>query len=163
MKNWLMLLCAFCFSVAAWAGKPVDFDPNSWKSLLDHASQNGERRDFANGSFLILSRVVPEDPNVTHQADYFSLVGSFGMDGEFRRNRAEAVSESWVLRPSGLWEIDQWLFVLSLDGTVGMKLHRHLVRTEDGLVRQADSVPTTEKEYMDRWNALLKAWVAVQP
>lgn len=157
MKFLIALLLSF--QVTAWAGFPTDFDPQQWNRLVDTTAEKGEMSHYANGTLLTLSRIVPNDLTKTHQADYFSLIGAIDINGDFRPDHAEAVSEAWVLNAKDVWEIDQWIFLMDLSGNVRKNLHRRIQRTQDGMIRGADTIPETEAQSLAQWNLLLKSWI----
>ena len=132
--------------------------PMSWSELVQHAAITGAAMDTQFGTYHTLTRLEPNDAAVAHTADYFSTVGWTNSNGEYSPARVEIVSENWRIDAAGNWDIDQWGFVIALDGTVQRVMHNRLVEDRFGSVLSYDAVATTADEFSAKWASLGESW-----
>ena len=121
MRRWILGLAIMlqAFIASASFADTLTTPPTDaqWTALLSKAVQSGKFSDGGNGiEYRTLSQMTPNDPHVTHSADYFSVVGATDASGAFLLDHVEIVKETWTLDSSGNWFITQWIYVGNNDG-----------------------------------------------
>lgn len=154
IRNSLAFVSVALISLSAFA----KIDEARWPRLIEKAVAEGTSFDTDWGTFRSLAKLTPDDPSVTHAAEYFSAVGIYdGTEGV--TYQIEVVSEQWTEREDGTWTVDQWLFsAFPEDGTLFRSAHVFMVRTADGSILQYDSVPATEEETEAEWQKRIDLW-----
>ncbi|RZA07022.1 MAG: hypothetical protein EOP11_08825 [Proteobacteria bacterium] len=141
------------------AALPEGVSPAEWDNLTKKIIAEGTASESLAGTYLTLKRIVPEDKTITHQADYLSVVGSYGEGGEFHAGQVEAVFEGWERLPNGNWAIDQWLFPASIGGNLRRCYHVRIVEDNQGSVIEHELKALTEEEASEAWAPRLRAWL----
>lgn len=129
-----------------------------WDQLTAKVTTEGARLDTQFGMYVSLSSVVPLDDKGSHQADYISGVGGVDEDDVFHAGRFELVSETWIKDANGNWDVDQWLFRVSVEGVLQWGGRYRLVETERGTVISHDSIPLKEGELDQALLRQLQNW-----
>lgn len=134
-------------------------------SLIAEATQSTNVLITPNGDYHVLSNIVPADPKVTHQADYISAVGLTDKSGRFHPGLFAVVSEHWV-KNGNEWDVDQWMFYMSLDGTrVSSVTHSNLredYETRD-VLPSTNPPPPTDIEAQKHIKDIIGRWLARRP
>ncbi|HXT00109.1 MAG TPA: hypothetical protein VN915_05505 [Elusimicrobiota bacterium] len=105
----------------------------------------------------------PKD--AAHVADYVNEWGFTDSRGEFQPGEVTLVSEQWTIPADGNWHVDQWLFRLGMDGSVGARAHITLVETQDGqvLADDGENLKDGDPRVQAKYDALLNLWNGWQP
>lgn len=150
----------FSFSAHATDGASVDslVAQRNWDKLISIVQKTGTVLDSPYGSYLHLSAMEPADTTQSHTANYFSLVGSYGVDNEFYFSRVEVVSENWQLATDGNWHIDQWLYRLTPEGKIISGSHVQQIQTSERSVLKYESTNPTPTEINNQWMMILGNW-----
>ena len=100
----------------------------------------------------------PKD--AAHVANYINEWGYTDSHGEFQAGEVTLVSEQWTIPSDGNWHIDQWLFRVGMDGTVGARAHITLVETMDGqvLADDGEALKDGDPRIQAKFDALLNLW-----
>jgi hypothetical protein len=155
MIQWLPLLFAF----QAHATTPPGMNLAAFQSLTMAASIKGEVLQGNDYDFHVLKRVTPANPNNTHHAEYFSAVGITDTEGKFSAFQVSVVSEHWVKKANGNWDIDQWIWNAALDGEMQLVYHFRLQETADGSVLGDDAMPLgSPEEQAKGWLKKVAEW-----
>ena len=105
---------------------------DSWQQLVAQAAVAQVTSKNEMGlEYHSLSRLSSLDPTVSHQAEYFSVVGYTDSKGIFRKNRVEIVSEAWTVDANNIRTVEQWGYVVSLEGKLMFAMHQNF--SEDTL------------------------------
>lgn len=150
MTKFIVSIFALCLSATAFAAQTFD-------ELVQTAITKGIEMPTEAGTYRTLERITPNDRAIAHRAEYFSVVG-WNIDGEFRADHLEIVSENWKIDADGNWDIEQWGFVVLLNGKTIRFMHNRLVERQDGRVLIYDGIPTTTAEATAAWDQLLQMW-----
>lgn len=146
----------------AQADAPV-FDKAKWDRLVANAATHGEEMIVDRGvEYRSLSKIVPADLENTHSANYFSTVGYTNEKNEYVPGYVSVVSENWVLNAQNNWEIDQWLYLISLDGNLRGIWHNFLIETKVGSVLEYKSLPVEgidQPSSLDNWSKKMGEWL----
>lgn len=162
-RKFLVVLVLSLFSIFSSAAVPTNIDSQKWNELLNQVQLNGLSSSYPNGVYLSVSSIVPNDPSKDHQADYLSTVGSVDENGNYIPHHVEAVSETWKLDAEGNWNVDQWIFVVGIDGDIQTVYRRELVKTPEGMVTKLETISTTPEEEHTKWSDLLIQWFNQMP
>lgn len=97
-----------------------------------------------------------------HEADYINLRGAMAPSGKFLPAYVEFISEKWRARSDGGWNVDQWLFETSLDGSVKHVSHRTFREGKDGVVHDIryDLSSMSDPRIQTTLDALVERWAA---
>lgn len=126
-------------------------------SLAKKAAAEGTVLDSGMGEYRVLERLTPNDKTVSHYAEYFSAVGG-QFSGKFYIDHIEIVQENWVKEENNLWNIDQWLFAVTVDGQMVRYNHHVLKETIDGTVVAFDTPQSSDKDAQTEFSAFLSRW-----
>lgn len=164
------LLSAFLALVTlnpAFAGTPPGFDAAKWDKLVGLVAFVGEQMNVGDGLQLrSFGSLVPNDKAIPHKADYFSTMGAVDSMGIYHPFEVSAVSEDWRKRENGDWEIEQWIWKVSLTGELRGVMHTMLVETHDGSVLDIINLPVgtaQDPAELERWGAKLGEWYQRYP
>ena len=116
------------------------FGQTPFGHLVDVASQSEEVLHTPYGDYHVLKHIEPADVTQTHDAEYFSVVGGM-YKGKFYADHVEMVSERWVHTTHDVWNIDQWLFTVSLTGELVRASHNRLHEDDNGTVLPSEDPP----------------------
>ena len=144
-KKIVVALLFVFFSSLAFA---QDLD---WTSLIPKAIAKGETSE-ANGSIFKTVKDI-ELP----KAEYLSVVGGFS-DGVFEAWHLEIASEHWIRNEDGNWDIDQWLFAVTLEGKSYFTLHNRMIQTDSGSILFYDSIAIGEGEESTKLAEIHELW-----
>ena len=136
--------------------------PETWNQIVQQILQNGSDMDSYDGTYRTLSVFQPEDKEQTHWAKYLSAVGAADSEGTFHAWRIHAVFENWVLNENQQWEIDQWLYVLNMQGQIQRLSHYFLKEEKDGHVlehRQWETGSIDDPTEQQRFKQFLQPWI----
>ena len=151
----------------AFAGTPPGFDAAKWEKLVSLVAFVGEKMDVGDGMQLrSFGNIVPNDKSIPHKADYFSTMGAFNSMGKYYPFEVSAVSEDWRKRENGNWEIEQFIWKISLSGELKGVMHQMLVETHDGTVLEIVNLPVgtaQDPAELARWGAKLDEWYQRNP
>ena len=145
----------------AAAPAPAPVSPAHWQELV--------------AKVRALGQFTPSDGNVpdtygladlrgpagaAHVANYINEWGYTDSHGTFQAGEVTLVSEYWSIPADGNWHIDQWLFRLGMDGSVGARAHITLVETRGGQVLADDAEPLKDGDprIAAKFDALLNLW-----
>ncbi|MGE3682545.1 MAG: hypothetical protein AB7G93_12540 [Bdellovibrionales bacterium] len=133
-----------------------------WQNLLSLMISKGERLHVDRGLELrTLKHIVPEDPNVSHTADYISTRGYVDGDGVYNAFDVSVVSEDWQMTPEGYWHVDQYIFDVTLTGEMVGIHHFFIDEYPSGRVIEAGGLPVGEAnspEEQERWERKRAEW-----
>ena len=115
------------------------FGQTPFGHLVDVASQSEEVLHTPYGDYHVLKHIEPADVTQTHDAEYFSVVGGM-YKGKFYADHVSMVSENWV-REGNIWNIDQWLFTVTLTGELVRASHNTLREDDNGTVLPSEYPP----------------------
>lgn len=127
--------------------------------LITRAAREGQRQESYAGIYKTLKHSQSFGADSGYQANYFSVVGGEDNAGNFHTGRIELVSEYWKLDPDGNWNIDQWLYKLSIDGRPMWVAHYRMIQTPQGLVLLHQGVTSTPAEEALVLEKLLNFWI----
>lgn len=127
----------------------------NWDHLNLLFKTEARYEDTSFGTFAILEHKT-QLPN-SRSADYLSAVGGFDSQGEFQIGHYEVVSERWI-KVDKLWHIDQWLYTLSSEYSVGLMSHRTMIQNESSIVLDLQYVSETDEVYKSKLYSILKGW-----
>lgn len=171
MKNRISVLLSasvlFGLSSGARAVPPPAFDLAKYQQLIATAGAKGELLQDGSGlDYKVLSHLDPTDATKPHRADYFAAVGGTDSSGHFGAIQVSMESEDWRKRPNGDWEIEQWMWTASTDGTLGSVAHSLLVENSGGSVLDDQNLPAgepTDAAEIARWGAKVTEWNGFAP
>ena len=152
-----IIMCLMGASALAASAYPPGFNAQGWAQLEARAVASGKRIDTDNGTYLVMSHIVPGDISKSHVADYFSVVGSYAGPRQFLTDHVEMVSENWQLK-NGNFDIDQWQYVITTDGQLFESAHNYLVETPSGRVLDDESLSKTQQQSLQTLAARLRNW-----
>ncbi|MNJ96773.1 hypothetical protein D3C87_145060 [compost metagenome] len=161
MKTWFFAMTMMSSVAAGAATSQVTALGNNpkWEALLGEMIFKGDRTETQNGYYMTLThQVALPAPAEGHHVEYISTVGYYDHTGIYQPMRVEAVSETWRIDRNGNWDIDQWLFVISIAGDVVRGQHVHLVETRTGSIVEYDYLRTTEEEQLQQWKGISDNW-----
>jgi hypothetical protein len=161
MKS-ILLALTLLFTIQSQA-RDTKFDVKNmekWADLQVHIEKNGELMETQFGDYLSLSDVNPNDRNQPRVANYISLVGGMSQEGKFSTGRLESVWEDWKFDKDNNFRIDQWLFVISVEGQVIGHSRSILVLTQTGQYVRSEYPKTSDEEYKTKWFELEDGWLA---
>jgi hypothetical protein len=148
------------FAFHAHATTPPGLNLAAFQSLTMAAAIKGEVLQGNDYDFHVLMRVTPTNPNKTHHAEYFSAAGVTDTNGKFSAFQVSVVSEHWVKKMNGNWDIDQWIWNAALDGEMQLVNHFRLQETAEGSVVGDDALPLgSPVEQAARWVKKVAEWV----
>ena len=148
------------FLILFFAGSAFADTSSQWNGLISQIVAHGEQSDSGEGLWRTLSKITPPDTTKSHQADYMSTVGAFDQSNKYIPFEVDAVSENWRLF-SDHWEIDQWLYTLSVAGELQEIEHYQIEESLDHEILKDDFIPTgapTSPSELARWNSVLQRW-----
>jgi hypothetical protein len=159
--------CFFSLSLCVlWTlstqAQQTSLDPEAWNQIVQKILKNGTDMDSYDGTYRTLSLFQPEDKEQTHWAKYLSAVGAADSEGTFHAWRIHAVFENWVLNENQQWEIDQWLYVLNMQGQIQRLSHYFLKEEKDGHVlehRQWETGSIDDPTEQQRFKQFLQPWI----
>jgi hypothetical protein len=155
-----LILCILCASLTQ--AQSTQQTPETWNQIVQKILKNGSDMDSYDGTYRTLSVFQPEDKEQTHWAKYLSAVGAADSEGTFHAWRIHAVFENWVLNENQQWEIDQWLYVLNMQGQIQRLSHYFLKEEKDGHVlehRQWATGSIQDPIEQQRLEQFLQAWM----
>lgn len=129
-----------------------------WDLLTSKVTTEGFQQDTGYGIYSTLTAITQIDDLGSHQADYISGVGGFDQNDVFVAGRFELVSEQWMKDANGNWDVDQWLFRVSVEGELDWGARYRLVETERGNVISHDAIPVTAGELAQALERQLQQW-----
>ena len=132
----------------------------AFDSLIDFAAKTGKRQASQFGVFKTLGHVQNFGNETGYKVNYFSFVGGEGIDGNFNVGRVEMVSEFWGIDENGNWDIDQWLYKVSLDGKPTWVAHYRLVQTFQGVVLLHQGIDSTPEHEIAEFKKMLSFWLS---
>ena len=164
-----ILALSVCLGIAsslnAWASDvPPGFDPAKWQQLVERIVQKGAHMDTDDGAWRSLTSIVPADPTAPHLANYISTIGGYDSSGTYVAEEVSQVSENWQIDSNKNWNVDQWIFQVSLEGELSQLAHNTLIETIDGQVLDDHSLHTgsiSDPAELAHWEKLLDAWYAL--
>lgn len=160
MKYLLAAMMLLGFNAAA--AIPKNIDTQKWNALVEKIKTEGSSTDTQFGLYKTLSqKVALPAPSRGHHVDYFSTVGFDDSEGVYQAVQLEGVSETWRIDENGHWDIDQWQFVVEVDGQLRLSRHIHFVEKLDGSILEYESLPVTEEEKAQQWEFFLNKWYLV--
>lgn len=132
-----------------------------WDSTVEKAINDGDPIQVNQWTIRVLSAVVPNDENVDRTADYFSVAGFTDQNGIFYPDHVSIVSEVWELKNGDEWNITQWLFKTTLDGTLTSATNRLVVKKTSGRVLDVVNYPhggLDSDEVIESYEGILNNW-----
>lgn len=154
----LVLFTAHTF--AAEGNFPPDFNSAKWNSLVVTSLRKGRAYQLDSGILFSLAHIVPNDESKPRVADYFSTL-LVNNNGQWVPVESGEVHEVWTVGKDGYWHIDQWVYILSLDGQLADVAHNYVVEGNDGRVYDSGSYPTggpRDPEILGQWARQLQDW-----
>lgn len=152
-------LIAISFFVSlAQAETPIVMD---WNSTVAKAITDGDPIQVNQWTIKVLSAIVPNDENVDRTADYFSVAGLTDRYGNFHPDHVSIVSEVWELKNGDEWNITQWLFKTTLDGSLTSATNRMVVKKTSGRVLDVVNYPhggLDSEEVIESYESILSNW-----
>lgn len=145
-------------SITAQAQMPPDFDAAKWQQITAETLAKGSLMQTPYNYYKTLSYLNPADLSKAHTADYFSAVGNFDNQQKFVVDHFEIVSETWTIDAQKNWNIDQWIFVVSVDGSLTNGDHNFIVEDAGGRVLVVKTISSTPDERLQGWSERLSEW-----
>jgi hypothetical protein len=154
-------------SQAFAANTPPGFESTRWEKLVGLVAFIGDQYDIGDGVQLrSFASIIPTDKTVPHKADYFSTIGLVDTFRKYHPNEISAVSEDWRKQTNGNWEIEQWIWKVSLSGELRGVMHGLIVKTPDNTIVEMKNLPVGNAdapEELARWGAKLNEWYKLKP
>ena len=155
----MTLLLPLLLSLHAYATTPPGLDLARFQSLTAAAGIKGEVLQGNDYDFHTLSRLTPANPKKSHHAEYFSAVGITDTEGRFSAFQVSVVSEHWVKKANGNWDVDQWIWNSALDGELQQVYHFRLQEDAGGSVIGDDAIPMgSPAEQLKGWEKKIAEW-----
>ena len=132
-----------------------------WESTVEKAINEGDPIQVNHWTVKVLSAVVPDNENVDRTADYFSVTGITDSYGVFHPDHVSIVSEVWELKNGDEWNITQWLFQTTLDGSLTSATNRLVVKKTNGRVLDVVNYPhggLDSDEVIESYESILHNW-----
>lgn len=176
MRNWIALTILLLFSWPPKAkGAGFSPRPNPWVDFLHKIGRSGTYTADDEGTFALQS--IRGSLESEHDADYANLWGPV-ISGKFFPTRAVLVSEHWrsyrrgdsrdaetvrFCTPQLCRTIDQWDFVLALNGTTKSVQHRYVIEGVDQRSWDSPDRHATTEQGKRELRSLLSFWYAFKP
>lgn len=158
-----ILLFLFSIVPSSFAAYQKELTNESWNHIVQQILNKGTDMESFDGTYRTLSYIHPENKEDTHWAKYLSAVGAADSQGKFHAWRIHAVFEHWVLNQNNQWEIDQWLYVLNLQGQIQRLNHYYLKEEKDGHVLEHKQLQTGSNHdplEIQRFQQFLEPWTS---
>lgn len=152
MKNLFITLSVLLSCASSFAQSNLN-----WAPLTTKVIAQGEPTETFAGIFMTVRNIQNLAENSYH-ARYYSAVGGYDDAGKFNAGHLELVSEKWTLSKDNIWNIDQWLFSLSLEGELHFVRHYKMQQTLDGTVLGHDNQTIKPGEDLQQLKGLHQHW-----
>lgn len=132
-----------------------------WDQLVQKMVTEGTPLEFQHGELRMLSHLEPQDPTLSHVAEYISTIGAVDLEGHYVAFSVSAVNEDWHLTDAGIWNIEQWIFEADLAGQLTRVYHRWIVMDQQGSVLELiedPQGPLDSPALSARWESVKKTW-----
>jgi hypothetical protein len=128
--NKLVALITILFSISIPKTTLANSD---WNQLVTKVIESGKRVEILPGEEVrYLEKIVPNNPNESRTADYFSVRGIIVNGVNFRSLEITGVGETWI-REENQWKIYQWLFQVNKEtGNLISASYRLIQKSVDG-------------------------------
>lgn len=137
-------------------------EKEKWMNLMDYIATQGTQQESIMGLYTSVSKITPKTNPAGELAQHFSLVGGPGSNGEpFYISRIEVVNEDWTNLEPGKRRVDQWMFLLSRDGSIARVMRFHMIRLDDGHVLEHNGVDFTQEEAQKKWDDIRSQWYEI--
>lgn len=128
-------------SASAIAATPPGFDAQKWAHLQEKIATTGTPLQLGDGTEArYLANLVPDDTQVTHQAEYATAMGDHD-GGDYRIFSIYLISETWIKADDGNWHIEQFSREVTPAGDLIGLDHSTLVEKPNGEVLDARLLP----------------------
>jgi len=132
---------------------------DAWTAILENVRDNGK---YVEGDETFPARFSLEDVRgstaAAHTEDEVSVLGAVAEDdGLFHPLFAEIVSENWTIDAKGDWRIEQWMFLVRIDGSARDGMHNILHETPDRHVLGEEKLGISDGGQA-HFDALIERW-----